>query len=700
MSFQIGTDVGGTFTDLWVVSDSGESEVVKAPTTPDIIGGIMNALALAAERFGLATDEFCAGLGRIGHGTTAGLNALITGNLASAGLIVTDGFADTLEIGRLKRQVAGLSEMEIGDYLQRGRFAPVIPRTRIVGVPERIDRTGTVLLPLDEEATREAVRLLLQSGVEAIGVCTLWSIVRPDHELQIRRIIREEAPDVFVCMSHESSPGLGEYARMSTTAVNASLGPVMGEYFSKLDAAFAAEGARTAVNVMTSTGGSLNAREVTEIPAAALLSGPAAAVVSCIDVASALGFDRVLSIDMGGTSFDVGTVIDGVPLMRSELTIAGADVRFPAIDVATIGAGGGSIAEVRMGALRVGPQSAGSIPGPACYGRGGLRPTVTDADLVLGVLGADDLAGGQIALDAEAAHQALHREVAQPLGMTVEQAAWGIRRVLDSRMADLLRSVTIERGHDPRDFVLVANGGQGPTHAWGLAGELGIRTVVVTPTATVQSAVGTGTSDLRRSDEQPAYLRIPLGAQVTDQQVERLGDAVTSASGRAMEPLVGLVGSGAVTVRTTVAIRFRGQAHHLDVPLGDGDLGTEVIMSLLDRFEREYELQFGPGSSFREAGFEILSVRTVATGNLAKFAVASPTDLLERSGEREVVFDDPNRPVKVPVYRVSQPAPGQKVAGPALIVYPGQTAVLPPASTATTDDLGNLVIELGNDDEQ
>src|SRR5690606_13969938 len=330
MRFQVGTDVGGTFTDLWVVSDAGRSEVVKTPTTPDIIGGIIDAFAIAADRFGVTVAEFSAGRERIGHGTTAGLNALLTGDLAPAGLIVTQGFADTLEIGRLKRQVAGLSELEIGDYLQRGRFEPVIPRTRIIGVPERIDRTGKVLLPLDEDATRNAVRRLLATGVEAIGVCTLWSIVRPDHELQIGRIIEEEAPGVFVCLSHESAPGLGEYARKSTTAVNASLAPVTSRYFSQLDAAFSAEGARTPVHVMTSTGGSLGTTEVTNVPAAALLSGPAAAVVSSQQMAAALGFDRVLTIDMGGTSFDVGTIIDGVPLMRSEVTIAGADVRFPA----------------------------------------------------------------------------------------------------------------------------------------------------------------------------------------------------------------------------------------------------------------------------------------------------------------------------------------------------------------------------------
>lgn len=695
MRFQVGTDVGGTFTDLWVVSDAGRSEVVKTPTTPDIIGGIIDAFAIAADRFGVTVAEFSAGMERIGHGTTAGLNALLTGDLAPAGLIVTQGFADTLEIGRLKRQVAGLSELEIGDYLQRGRFEPVIPRTRIIGVPERIDRTGKVLLPLDEDATRNAVRRLLATGVEAIGVCTLWSIVRPDHELQIGRIIEEEAPGVFVCLSHESAPGLGEYARMSTTAVNASLAPVMSRYFSQLDAAFSAEGARTPVHVMTSTGGSLGTTEVTNVPAAALLSGPAAAVVSSQQMAAALGFDRVLTIDMGGTSFDVGTIIDGVPLMRSEVTIAGADVRFPAIDVATIGAGGGSIAEVRMGALRVGPQSAGADPGPACYGRGGTRPTVTDADLILGVLGADDFAGGRMTLDIRAAREALGREVAEPLGLTVEQAAWGIRRVLDSRMADLLRSVTIERGHDPREFVLVANGGQGPTHAWGLAAEIGIRTIVVPPTATVQSAVGTGTTDLRRSEEQPVYLRIAFGADPTEEQASQLAEAVQTATSRAVEPLAEVVGSSAVSVRTTVAIRFRGQAHHLDIQL-EGAIDVKAIQAAMDAFEREYEMLFGPGSSFREAGFEVLSVRTVATGFLPKFEVSPPTDRLQQSGAREVVFEDPDSPLKVPVFRTTRPAPDQGLRGPALIVYPGQTAVIPPGAEMTVDRFGNLTIQLGD----
>ena len=326
---------------------------------------------------------------------------------------------------------------------------------------------------------------------------------------------------------------------MSTTAANAALRPVMGAYLASLDAALRSAGLRVPVQVMTSAGGVARAPDVAREPVAAIMSGPAAGVIACQKLGRRLGIDRLLTIDVGGTSFDAGAVVDGQPLMRSQLSVAGADIQRPALDVGTIEAGGGGVARVDRQVLLVGPQSAGAVPGPVCYCRGGTRVTATDADLVLGILAEDGFAGGTLRLSRRAAEAAIAEQIAGLLGLSTVEAAWGIRQVLDSKMADLLRSVTIERGHDPREFVMFANGGQGPSHAWALCRELGIATFVVTPTATAQSAVGTGTSDLRQSAERPCFLRIPPGQTIMAADSAQARPGTASRTGRGAPPGAG-----------------------------------------------------------------------------------------------------------------------------------------------------------------
>ncbi|MFW6090098.1 MAG: hydantoinase/oxoprolinase family protein, partial [Gemmatimonadota bacterium] len=408
---------------------------------------------------------------------------------------------------------------------------------------------------------------------------------------------------------------------------------------------------------------------------------------------ASLGHQRILSIDVGGTSFDVGVIIDGEPLMRSGLTLAGTDIRHPTIDVATIGAGGGSIAEAEHGALRVGPQSAGAEPGPACYGRGGTRPTVTDADLLLGVLAPEDFHSGGIELDVAAAEKAVRTHIAEPLGLDVRRAAWGIRRVLDSRMADLLRSVTIERGHDPREFVMYANGGQGPARAWALAREIGIRTVVIAPMATVQSALGTATTVRRRTSERSVHIRLSDGTAISGTSVDLLAATATELIHTVVEAL----GSerDELELDLSAAVRYRGQAHHLDVPLAGVPGEAGHIAELLGRFERDYEALFGRGAAFPEAGYEVLSVRATGTLPLPMIAEPQPADDLTPAGDRQIVFDDPDSARTATVYHAELPRAGQRIVGPAIVVFPGQTAVVPPGATAETDRRGNLILDLG-----
>ena len=699
MRLHVGTDVGGTFTDLWAINDEGHQIVVKSPSTRDIVSGVLGAVDLAAAELGVTTAEFCTAVERFGHGTTAGLNALLTGNAARTAIITTRGFRDTIEIGRLKRQVSSLTDLQLGDYVNRGRVAPVVPRHRVFEVDERIDRNGDVVIALDEASLDHALDRLERAGVEAVAVCTLWSVINSAHEERIGDAVRARFPDVFLSLSHEVAPGLGEYARMSTTATNAAMGPIMGAYLTALDEALRERGLTVPVLVMTGAGGVVPATELAREPVAALTSGPAAGVIACQQLGKVLGYGQILTIDVGGTSFDVGTIVDGTPTMRHQVTLGGADIQRPAIDVGTIGAGGGSIARVEHGVLLVGPQSAGALPGPVCYGRGGEQVTATDADLVLGVLAEDGFAGGHMTLSRADAEKAISEKLAKPLGLTTLEAAWGVRQVLDSKMADLLRSVTIERGHDPRDFVMFANGGQGPSHAWSLCQELGIGTFVVTPTATAQSALGTGTSDLRQSAERPSFTRVPAGRPISDEALATLAEAVAdaerSAVARAHSAHAG-AGAAELLVEPTLAIRYRGQAHHLDVPLASGAVDRAAFDAAVTAFEAQYESLFGAGSAFREAGLEVLSARVLVTLPLQQGALPRPTGDLVLVGQRRVVFDDPLAPVDCPVWQTEFPAPGHTVVGPALVTFPGQTLVIPPDATGHTDDLGNFIVRFAS----
>lgn len=695
MKFYVGTDVGGTFTDIWVSDGAGRARVFKATTTQDVIGGVLGGVRLAAEAHDLAVDAFCASIARFGHGTTIGLNALLTGSAARTGLIATRGFADTLAIGRMRRQTSGLSGAEVADLKRRGRYAPIVPRALIAEVTERVDCEGRIVVPLDEAEADAALRHLADAGVEALAVCTLWSVRNPAHEQRLGAMARAILPGAFVTLSHEIAPAVGEYARMSTTAVNAALGPVAGRYLARLEAELARLGMRVPVLMMTSAGSVLPTALLTERPATVLFSGPAAGVIGSAATGVQLGLGDVLTCDVGGTSFDAGLVVAGRPVLRPEIAVAGADLRVPSVDVASIGAGGGSVARVVRGALEVGPRSAGAVPGPACYGRGGTEPTATDADLVLGVLNPDGFLGGRMRLDKDAAEQAIERHVARPLGLSVVEAAWGIREVLGNKMADLLRRVTIERGYDPAGCTLVANGGAGPSHAWALARSLGLPGFVVPATATGQSAFGTGTSDVGTSAERPAHLRLGGGpAEPSGADLERVTRALDEAE-REASATVAAAGEGGAAITRTLAMRYKGQTHALDVELAAaGAFDLAAWRAAVAAFGRRYEAAFGRGAGSGAAGYETLSVRVTAVARAQTPAPAEEGDALTPVGTRAVVFDDPAAPVQATIYRAHWPRAGEAADGPCVIEYPGQSVVVPPGARARADVAGNLVVRL------
>lgn len=695
MKFYIGTDVGGTFTDLWISDSNGSSQVIKSPTTADVLTGVIDAVKLAAKAYDMSLEQFCAGIERFGHGTTVGLNALLTGRAARTAIITTSGFSDTLEIGRIRRQTSGLSENELTDFFKHNQHPPLVRRDMMVEVKERVDAQGNVLVALDQADARQRIAALKSRNIEAVAICTLWSTVNPAHELRLESLVREELGDVFVSLSHQISPVVGEYGRMSTTAANAALGPIAGRYLSRLEDFLKSNGMRVPLLMMTNAGGVLPTEALNDRPAYSLFSGPAAGVMGSLALADRLDIANVLTTDIGGTSFDVGVIYGGKPIRRSEIALTGADICTPSIDVASIGAGGGSIASVNFGDLTVGPQSAGANPGPACYGRGGTHPTATDADLVLGILDPGNFIGGRMKLNLEAARQAIETHVSKPLGVSVEEAAWGIREILDNKMADLLRRVTIERGSDPSEFSLLANGGAGPSHAWVLARELGLKSFIVPAAATGQSAFGCGNSDLGFTDGRPIYVRVKPGTQPSQADLDALNTTLSTSRGLVKERLAAAGAQGALRVEQTAAVRYRGQSNTLDVELGGETFDLDGYKALIQAFERKYESLFGRGSGYTQAGFEILSVRTIGEGALTPAKVTMAGDRLEVSGHRNVIFDDPKTPVETAVYRIQFPAPNQQVSGPCIIEYPGQSVVVPPKSIARSDDFGNLHVSSG-----
>lgn len=696
MGFFIGTDVGGTFTDLWVSADDGQTRVFKSPTTADVLGGVLDAITLAADSYGLNFEQFCERVERFGHGTTVGLNALLTGNAARTAVLTTKGFGDTLEIGRLKRQTSGMNETERTDAYLRNRIPPLVPRDLVIEVDERIDAKGRVIKELDEDQARSEIRKLKDRKIEAVAICTLWATQNPSHERWLRDLVLEELPGVFVSCSHEISPGVGEYARMSTTAGNAALGPLAGRYLSSLEAKLQKAGMKVPVLMMTCAGGVLPTAVLNDRPAYALFSGPAGGVMGSRATGAQAGFDNIVTMDIGGTSFDVGVIVSGKPIMRSEISVAGADIRVHSIDVESIGAGGGSIAYVEFGELRVGPRSAGANPGPACYGRGGIRPTATDADLVLGVLDPDNFIGGRMRLDMEAARRAIDEHVAKPLGMSVVEAAWSIRQILDSKMADLLRRMTIERGYDPRDFTLLANGGAGPSHAWVLGEELGLDRFIVPAAATAESAYGTGNSDLGFTAERPAYARISPGAVPTEEQLAHVTTSLQSATKEVRNNLTLAGPKGEIGIERFVAIKFRGQTNHLDIPF-EGDAFTlDTFRAVTSTFEKQYEVLFGRGAAFSNAGYELISVRVMGTGALPPPALATKGEAFEPRGKRPVVFRDAKAAIETAIYRTSFPKEGETAQGPAIIEFPGQSVVVPPGASAKADRFGNIHVRLAS----
>ena len=695
----LGVDIGGTFTDLVLMDEDGAITTAKSSTTPgELETGVFNAIALAAAARGMSAEDLLTRVATFGHGTTQATNALIERTGAVTGLVTTRGFGDTIGLQRLMGFTAAMTVDELGWYSKRRYPDPVVPRALRREVPERVDYAGTVLLPLDEDAVRKAVDELSELGVETFAVVFLWSFRNPGHEQRVGEIIRDMRPEAYVSLSSELAPIIGEYERTATTALNSYLAPRVVTYLDRMEGLLRARGFNGAFHILNSSGGVMPAREAARKPVLLLTSGPTGGVLGSLQLAKALGHDNVITTDMGGTSFDVGLIVDGKPLVSGTHEAGGYHLNTPMIDIRAIGAGGGSIARVEGGLLRVGPESAGAVPGPVCYGRGGTRATVTDADVVLGIISPDNFLGGRMSADRDAAAEAIGTQIAEPLGLGVEEAAAGIRAVVDAHMADTLREVTIGRGYDPRDFVLFAYGGAGPVHSASFGADLGVPKIVVPATSMAHSAYGALASDIHESAERSLLMR--GGGGIRDPW-EGVDPAAIASLFNDLEALcreriaaAGIDADKAEIVRT-VDLRYRRQTHDLIVRFAPGPVTAKAVRDAVQLFERTYEALYGKGSGFRQAGVELTTFRVEAIGRTRKPVPSWPRRAHAPSPSWRHVFDsDQGRLIETPIWQWLDLPVGHRITGPAVIEHPETTVYVANRQTALVDDAGNLTIDL------
>jgi len=612
-------------------------------------------------------------------------------------MIHTKGFGDTLFIMKAYKST-GLDEASRKNFRKLTKPKPFLERTMVREVPERVDYKGEVIQSLDEDAARAAVRSLIAAGAESMAVSLLWSFKFPDHERRIKEIILEEAPDMFVTLSSEILPRLGEYARSHTAVLNAFLGPKVKQAMTSLDTSMRSSGLPHEPLLMRSNGGVMAANKAAEQAVGILLSGPVGGVVGAQLVGKMVGSGNVISTDMGGTSFDVGLIVDGRPLIQRETFMERQPLAVPSVTVDTIGAGGGSLAFVENGRLRVGPESAGAVPGPVCYGAGGTRPTVTDADVVLGIINPDNFLGGRMKLRADLARAAIDEMIAQPLGVSVEEAASGIKRIVDSHMADLVRQATVHRGYDPRDFVIVAFGGAGPPHAYSYGADLGVKSVIVPRTTSVLSAHGILISDLVVTKETSESIISPPGSDEFSKFMD--ADEINGifakleVDARAELEVQG-VPMEAVKFERYVDMRFRPQIFDLSVDVQTFPLTPPAVDALVEHFMESYEARFGSGSAFRTAGIDMSAFRLVATAKLER---------VEQNGE-VAIGDSVMTPVATrklyenggwldaAIFDEGAVKAGGTITGPAIVELNDTTIVVGPGQTATVDGFLNIIIK-------
>ena len=690
--FHIGIDIGGTFTDCVLIGADTDGRVTtyrtaKALSTPgDPADGVMAGLAELAVSVGLPLPELLGQTERFGHGTTIGTNAVLERTGARVGVITTAGHGDALAIMRGHGRVAGRRVEDVFRVRGTSLPAPLVVPGAVLELHERVDAAGKVVVTLDESQAMAAVSAFIaEHRLDSVAVAFLWSFANPVHELAVEKIVRLAAPDVFVSLSSRVSPRLGEFERTVATVLNGYVGPACTRYLGSMGDRLAATGLRAPLLVMQSSGGVVPAAVAAEVALGTLDSGPTAGLTGVAALAAANGDRDVVATDMGGTSFDIGLVVDGRPAVAEESVIDQYTYRVPHLDIRATACGGGTIArrDPQTGALRVGPDSAGSEPGPACYRRGGTLPTVTDADVVLGLLRPDSFLGGRMPLDEHAARAAVGALAAE-LGLGLEDTAAGIVTVNNLRAATLIRQQTLERGLDPRDFVLYAYGGAGPVHAFGYAAEIGVREVLIPlgNGASTLSAYGIAAGDVTRFTEVETALRAPFEDAALAREIAR-------AVSRAREAMVAAGADEEPRIEIWALMRYQEQLmHSLEVPIDPADTGAERLTS---RFTDEYARRYGASaaSAFQAAEVFALRVRARAPAAIGPVIDAVPSAAPSGSGApgqvAQVYWPDAVQRLDTHVYDGDQLADGTEISGPALVELSHTTIAVPRGASLTAD---------------
>ncbi|MFD2238254.1 hydantoinase/oxoprolinase family protein [Aureimonas populi] len=681
MAWRIGVDSGGTFTDVCMFEDeTGRLDIWKVPSTPsDPSMGIAEGVRQGLETVGAKAAE----VSFLGHGTTVATNALIELKGVRTGLIVTDGFRDLLEIGRQKRP--SLYDMNAE------KPEPLVSRDLRMEVKGRLNSDGAEDAALDEAAVRAAVRRMAAGEVKAIAICFIYGFLNTAHEKRVLEIVAEECPDVFVSASHQVAPEFREYERMSTTVVNAYLGPIMQRYIRRLDGRLTDLGLTVAPQLTQSNGGVIGFATAAGLPVRTLLSGPSTGVVAAQAIGRMAGFPDVITFDVGGTSSDVALLLGGSCGLTGEASVHGYPIKAPMLDIHTVGAGGGSIAYVDSGGLlKVGPQSAGADPGPVCYGRGSTEPTVTDANIVLQTLNPVEILGGRMKVRRDLAVEAVQR-LADRLGLGLMGTAQGIVSVVTANIAKAIRVISVQRGYDPRDYALMAFGGAGPLHAARLAQALDMKHILVPLTPGTLCAMGLLLTDLR------ADFAVSRLTELVPAAIPAVRDAFAELDAQAREWFErdGIAPDRRMLART-VDMRYVGQNYELSIPAPAGPISEATLEALAEGFAAAHRQRFG----FVAEGetVQIVTLRVEATGLVAKARFRPQPDAgPDASGailaRRPVWLAEAGDFVDCPVYARSGLKPGHSFTGPAIVEQMDATTVVLPGMTARVDAYLNLVLE-------
>ncbi len=696
-SYLCGLDIGGTFTDCVLIDESGRLTIAKAPSTPpNFAAGVMTAIERAAVKIGLEVHDLLDAITVLAHGTTVGTNAIIQRRGAKVGLITTRGHNDVIHIMRGSRGLSGQDIKMIVHIPESSKPDPLVPKKLIRGVSERVDCFGKVVVELNEDEVRQAIIELRDAGCEALAICCLWSFLEPAHELRIKAIAAELEPDLYLTCSAELAPKWGEYERTTAVALNAYIGPTTVGYVTRLDQQLKEMGYKPPLQITQCAGGTITVRKAQQAPLLTLDSGPVSGVTGSVYLGQLMQHPNVITTDLGGTSFDVGVIHNGAPVVSYKSLVNQYEYFLPKVDVQTLGTGGGSKVWIdkTTKALRVGPDSAGASPGPVCYGNGGTVPTTTDADLVLGYLDPDNFAGGTMQLDRDAAVAALQL-LADELEMDLFELASGVATIAEFQMADLIRKVTVQKGLDPRDFVVFAFGGAGPVHMGVAARELGVSKVIVPQgdTAAVWCAFGAASADILHVNEKVSIMSSPFDVGRVNGLLAELGEL-----GRAHLAEDG-VAADRHQFQFSIDMRHRGQINEVEVFLERGELDAEGLEGLRARFVERYEQLYGHGAALHGARLEMVTFRCRASATSMKpqlVAADSLSDVVAgdaQSGQRDIYWAESKRVETTPIYNGYKLVAGNAVDGPCVVETTTTSMVVHPGQRIEVDRLGNFVID-------